>query len=104
MVAQDERRRAAIPERRYHPDFEAIGILLETAEEPGEFFELAELAVGHLQSMRSRTAADPTPAEMQSTIDSLTLAWMALGRELGLSTEGLFLAVAASADAKALGA
>jgi hypothetical protein len=80
-------------EPRYHPDFDAIGTLIETAEDTGEFFELAELAFSTIQGMRRNKRRDeasgPTPAEVQSLANALAVAFFALGRELGLSLETL---------------
>src|SRR5690349_1040619 len=66
------------PERQYHPDFDAIGTLLEKAEETREFFELAELAFGTIAAMRLKkrpTPADLTAAEVQTIANSLAVAF-----------------------------
>jgi hypothetical protein len=81
------------PEHQYHPDFDAIGTLLEKAEATEEFFELAELAFGTIQGMRRGKQRDEPsdlkPAEVQIIANCLALAFFALGRELGLSLETL---------------
>jgi hypothetical protein len=81
------------PERKYHPDFDAIGALLEAAEDTGEFFELAELAFRTIEGMRRNKrrneASGPTPAEVQTIANALAVAFFALGRELGLPLETL---------------
>jgi hypothetical protein len=80
------------PEPRYHPDFDAIGTLLEKAEETGEFFELAELAFGQINKMRRlnrATPADLKPEDVQTIANCLAIGFFAFGRELGLPLETL---------------
>jgi hypothetical protein len=80
-------------EPRYHPDFDAIGTLLDTAEDTGQFFELAELAFRTIEGMRRNKRRDeasgPTPAEVQSLASALAVAFFALGRELGVPLDRL---------------
>jgi hypothetical protein len=81
------------PERKYHPDFDAIGALLEAAEDTGEFFELAELAFRTIQGMRRNKrrddASNATSAEVQTIANCLAIGFFAFGRELGLPLETL---------------
>jgi hypothetical protein len=83
------------PERRYQPDLEQIVKLLELVdeekpvEEGGTYFDLAQLAVECIKSVRGKykKPVELTPARVQIIANSLALGFFALGRELGVSLE-----------------
>ena len=87
----------SFPERRYQPDLEQIVKLRELVdegkpvEEGGTYFDLAQLAVECIKSMRGKykNPADLTTARVQIIANSLALGFFALGRELSVPLETL---------------
>jgi hypothetical protein len=84
-------------ERKYNPDVEQILKLLELVNEEapveagGTYFDLAQLAVECIKSMRGKykKPGSLTPAHVQIIANSLALGFFALGRVLGVPLETL---------------